>query len=146
MQIHQETLKVSTQNGFSLYDLTAEVQHVIDQAHIRQGQVLLFVQHTTTALAINENETRLWEDIRTFAEKLAPAGDRYLHNDLHLRTVPPDEPQNAHAHLIAMLMNTNETIPVADGRLQLGQYQSILLIDLDGPRTRQIHCQVWGLS
>jgi secondary thiamine-phosphate synthase enzyme len=146
MQIHQETLKVSTQTGFSLYDLTPEVQQVIDQAQIRQGQVLLLVQHTTTALTINENETRLWEDIRMFAEKLAPVGDRYLHNDLHLRTVPPDEPKNAHAHLIAMLMDTNESIPIVDGRLQLGQYQSILFIDLDGPRLRQIHCQVWGLS
>jgi secondary thiamine-phosphate synthase enzyme len=105
----------------------------------------VFSRHTTTALAVNEDEERLLEDIKVFLEKMAPLNDRYLHNDLHLRpNIPPDEPKNAHSHLMAMMLNNSEIIPIVDGKLGLGTYQSILFFELDGARQRTVFCQVAG--
>ncbi len=87
---------------------------------------------------------RLLEDLKTYFEKLAPATAKYLHNDLHLRDVPPDEPENAHSHLIAMTLNNSETIPLIDGQLALGKWQSVLFFELDGSRRREILIQISG--
>jgi secondary thiamine-phosphate synthase enzyme len=105
---------------------------------------IVFVRHTTTAVAINEYEERLLEDIKNHFQKLAPPTEKYLHNDLHLRDVPLDEPINAHSHLIAMMLNNSETIPIVDGKLALGTWQSVLFIELDGPRRRSVLIQISG--
>jgi secondary thiamine-phosphate synthase enzyme len=76
--------------------------------------------------------------------KLAPETEKYLHNDLHLRDVPPDEPMNAHSHLMAMMLNNSEIIPIVDGDLALGTWQSVLFFELDGPRSRSILIQISG--
>jgi secondary thiamine-phosphate synthase enzyme len=98
----------------------------------------------STALAINEYEERLLTDICAYLRKLAPPGDRYRHNDLHLRDVPPDEPENAHSHLMAMTLSTSEVVPIVAGKLALGTYQSVLFLELDGPRQRSLFVQVTG--
>ncbi len=67
-----------------------------------------------------------------------------LHNDLHLRDVPPDEPINAHSHLMAMMLSTSEVIPIVDGKLALGTWQSLLFFELDGPRKRTVFVQISG--
>ena len=101
------------------------------------------LQHTTTALVVNENEERLLADIEAFFLQLAPADRPYRHNDLHLRPgIPPDEPRNAHSHLIALMLGNHLSLPVVAGRLGLGRYQSVLLVELDGPRTRQVLVQL----
>jgi secondary thiamine-phosphate synthase enzyme len=87
----------------------------------------------------------LIEDIKVFLSKLVPESECYLHNDLHLRkNIPEDEPINAHSHLMAMMLNNNEIIPIVDGKLALGTYQSVLFFELDGARKRTILCQIWG--
>ena len=111
---------------------------------IKNGQALIFSRHTTTALAINENEERLLDDTKAYLRKLAPESEKYLHNDLHLRDVPPDEPMNAHSHLTAMTLSTSEVIPIMEGRLALGTWQSVLFFDLDGPRKRTVMIQLSG--
>lgn len=144
--IQSQSLELKTKKSFEVIDLTPLIQAEIKQSRILQGQALVTVQHTTTAIAINENEERLWQDIQTFFNRLVPESDRYLHNDLHLRDVPENEPVNAHSHLIAMLLNTSEAIPIQNGFLKLGTYQSILFLELDGPRTRTVFCQMSGLQ
>lgn len=145
MRCIHHTFVLPTTAPFQVLDLTPQIQEWLATAAVVQGQITVMGQHTTTALAINENEARLWEDIRVFLEKLAPASDRYLHNDLHLRDVPPDEPINAHAHLMAMLMQTSVVLPIIEGKLVLGTYQSVLMLELDGPRTRRVLCHVIAL-
>lgn len=140
-------LELETEPGIGIYNITAEVQAFLTSTAIQHGQVLIFSRHTTTALAINEHEERLLEDTKRFLRKLAPESDSYLHNDLHLRpNIPPDEPMNAHSHLMAMMLATSEIVPVVDGKLALGTYQSILFFELDGPRKRTVLCQVSGES
>jgi secondary thiamine-phosphate synthase enzyme len=95
--------------------------------------------HTTCALSVNENEKRLFDDIRDFFLTIAPVEGPYKHNDLHLRiNIPPDEPENAHAHLIAMMLGNSEIVTVPKGSLGLGRYQSILLLEMDGPSMSQL--------
>ncbi|NET45655.1 secondary thiamine-phosphate synthase enzyme YjbQ [Okeania sp. SIO2B3] len=144
MSIQNEFLEIETTPGIEIYNITPQIIDVLNASGIKNGQVIVFSQHTTTALAINENEERLITDLKVYLRKLAPESDKYLHNDLHLRDVPPDEPINAHSHLMAMTLNNNEVIPVVDGKLALGTWQSVLFFELDGPRKRNILVQVSG--
>ncbi|MBD0362458.1 MAG: YjbQ family protein [Coleofasciculus sp. C3-bin4] len=144
MQIINEVIEVETDEGIGIYNITAQVAKLIQVSEIKNGQVLVFSRHTTTALAINENEERLLEDVKVHLRKLASPSDRYLHNDLHLRDVPEDEPMNAHSHLMAMMLSTSEVVPVVDGQLALGTWQSILFFELDGPRKRTVFVQITG--
>ncbi len=144
MLIKNELLEIETAPGIEIYNITPQVIDVLTKTGITDGQVIVFSRHTTTALAINENEERLIEDLKVYLRKLAPESDKYLHNDLHLRDVPPDEPINAHSHLMAMTLNNSEVIPVVEGKLALGTWQSILFFELDGPRKRNVLVQVTG--
>ena len=145
MQIINHTITVETAAGINIYDITPQISKILAQTEVKNGQVLVFVKHTTTAVAINEYEVRLLEDLKNYFARLAPKDDKYLHNDLHLRNVPPDEPKNAHSHLIAMMLNNSETIPVIEGKLGLGTYQSVLFFELDGARKRHISVQITGI-
>jgi secondary thiamine-phosphate synthase enzyme len=131
-------LAVTTTAAMSVHDLTAQLQALIDAAGIREGLLTAVGQHTTTALVINEAEERLWHDIEHFFTALVPADRPWRHNDLHLRDVPPDEPRNAHAHLIALMLGNQLCVPIVAGRLGLGRYQALLLVELDGPRQRDV--------
>ena len=144
MKIVNEIIEIKTDTGINIYNITPQVKDILTATEITNGRIIVFVKHTTTAVAINEYEVRLLEDIKQHFAKLAPGDAKYLHNDLHLREVPPDEPENAHSHLIAMMLNNSETIPIVDGNLALGTYQSILFFELDGARKRQILVQITG--
>ncbi|MEH2274445.1 MAG: secondary thiamine-phosphate synthase enzyme YjbQ [Nostoc sp.] len=144
MPIINKLIEIETEPKINIYNITLQIQNFLASTSIKNGQILVFSRHTTTALAINENEVRLLEDIKMFLQKLAPESDRYLHNDLHLRDVPEDEPINAHSHLMAMMLTTSEIIPIVDGKLALGTWQSVLFFELDGPRKRTVFVQISG--
>ncbi|OUL26180.1 secondary thiamine-phosphate synthase enzyme YjbQ [Nostoc sp. 106C] len=144
MAIINKLIEIATDEGINIHNITPKIQDLIASTSIQNGQALVFSRHTTTALAINENEERLLEDIKVFLRKLAPESERYLHNDLHLRDVPEDEPINAHSHLMAMMLTTSEVIPIVDGKLALGTWQSVLFFELDGPRKRTVFVQIFG--
>ena len=144
MPIFNQFISLETEAGINILNLTPKIEEIMANTSIKNGQVIVFSRHTTTALAINEYEVRLLEDLKNHFDKLAPPTDKYLHNDLHLRDVPLDEPMNAHSHLIAMMLNNSETIPLVDGQLALGKWQSVLFFELDGPRRRNILIQISG--
>lgn len=144
MNIKPFSIELETGQGISIHDLTNRIHERIAESGVENGFVTVTSQHTTTALAINEYEERLLEDIKAFLARLIPADDRYLHNDIHLRDCPPDEPENAHSHLAALLLGSSEVIPLVAGKLVLGQWQSIMLYELDGPRRRKVAIQVYG--
>lgn len=144
MPIINKIIEIETATGINIYNITPQIKDFISKTGIKNGQVLVFSRHTTTALTINEDEERLLEDIKIFLNKLAPETDRYLHNDLHLRIVPENEPMNAHSHLMAMMLTTSEVIPIVDSNLALGRWQSVLFFELDGARKRTIFLQISG--
>jgi secondary thiamine-phosphate synthase enzyme len=138
-------LVLPTGSGITCHNITAPLQALVEEAGLREGLLVAAGQHTTTALVVNEAEERLLADIATFFAQLVPADRPYLHNDLHLRPgIPADEPRNAHSHLIALMLGNHLSLPVHQGRLGLGRYQAVLLVDLDGPRTREVLVQLHG--
>lgn len=144
MQIRNEVIELNTDSGIGIYNITPQIVKLLNITSIINGQVLVFSQHTTTALAINEDEERLLEDVKRHLTLLAPPSASYLHNDLHLRDVPPDEPINAHSHLMAIMLSSSEVIPIVNRKLALGTWQSVLFFELDGPRERSIFIQISG--
>lgn len=144
MKQYFEKLNISTRAAPEFIDLNQAINAILKKSGVVNGIVCVSGNHTTTAITINENETRLLLDIEHFLETLAPSKGRYLHNDIHLRDCPPDEPENAHAHLIAMMFGNSESLPVQDGQAVLGKWQSLFLVELDGPRDRTVNVQVIG--
>jgi secondary thiamine-phosphate synthase enzyme len=144
LKIISSYIEIETGEGIALHDLMPGIKDAVAKSGIKDGFVTVTSQHTTTAIAINENEERLVKDVKTFLNRLVPPADRYLHNDIALRDCPPDEPENAHSHLAAMLLGSSEVIALAGGELVFGQYQSVMLYELDGPRSRKVNVQVYG--
>ena len=144
MKIIPAFIEVQTGQGISLHYLMPDLRKLVIRSSVQNGFVTVTSQHTTTAIAINENEERLIADIKSFLTRLIPPDDRYLHNDIALRDCPPDEPENAHSHLAAMLLGSSEVVTLANGELVLGQYQSVMLYERDGPRKRRVSMQVYG--
>jgi secondary thiamine-phosphate synthase enzyme len=147
VQIIHKIFEIKNHSSIEIQNVTFLIEKFLNQTASANGQVLVFSRHTTTAIAINEDEERLLEDLKVYLKKLAPPTDKYLHNDLHLRkNLPPNEPINAHSHLLAMTLSTSEVIPIIDGKLALGTWQEILFCELDGPRNRTLLVQISGIK
>lgn len=144
MHSHYHSIELETGPGLHLYDLTPALCQAVAESGIRHGLAAVTSRHTTTALTVNEHEERLLEDIRRFFTELVPADRGYLHNDLERRDCPPDEPRNAHAHIMATLLGSSESFPIVDGAPALGRWQSLMLVELDGPARRRVQVQMVG--
>jgi len=121
-----ESLTVSTSSRLEVLDVTDRVDAAVPEG--ATGTVTVFSTHTTAAVAINEAEGRLLADLEEFLSNLVVDGG-WRHDEID---------DNADAHLRASLIGPSETIPVVDGDLQLGTWQSILLVECDGPRSRTV--------
>jgi secondary thiamine-phosphate synthase enzyme len=133
-------IAVETTRAPEFIDITTQVRgHVLDSG-VRDGLACIYSKHTTAAIKINENEPLLLTDMVRFLQQMAPVDQYYAHNDFTIRTVnmSEDECPNGHSHCAHLTLGTSETIPIIDGELQLGQYQSIFVIELDRPREREI--------
>lgn len=139
-------LHLTTQKAPEFIDITDWVNECVASSRVANGFVVVYSKHTTAAIKINENEPLLLEDMATFLEKFSPRENGYQHNDFSIRTVNmnPDESPNGHAHLQHLLLGTSETVPLIDGAMQFGRYQSVFFIELDHPRKREVMVQVVG--
>jgi secondary thiamine-phosphate synthase enzyme len=140
-------LQVPTQDPIQFIDITDSVQAAVHAAGLRDGIVTVYSRHTTASVRIQEDEPLLLEDLRCFLERCAPSEHPYRHNDFRVRTVHmhDDENPNGHSHCLQMMLGTSETIPVSHGRLELGTWQRVFLVELDGPRGhREVLVQTLG--
>jgi secondary thiamine-phosphate synthase enzyme len=136
MTAHGGLLRFSTPGRGEIVDLTEGVASVVARSEVRQGVAVVFGVGSTVAVTTMEFEPGAVADLRAALERLLPAGAEYEHNRLNADT-------NAHAHLRAALIGPSESIPVVDGRLALGTWQQIVLLDLDvRPRERTVHVSV----
>jgi secondary thiamine-phosphate synthase enzyme len=127
-------------------DLTELVAERVRQSGVGEGMVTVQSRHTTAAVCVNENEPLLIADFQDLLERWAPAGARYRHNDLRARAeAPPEEKPNGHAHARALLLGVSVCLTVAQGQVDLGDWQSVFLVELDGPRRRTLSIQVLGV-
>ncbi len=124
-------LTIKTGKGRQAIDITDKVERQIAQAGIREGICLLCIQHTTATLTVGEVGEGTEEDlVEVLWEMIPKIRFRHAHNPAH-----------APAHMIASILGPSLALPVSGGRLVLGTWQSVLLIELDGPRERSIHLQ-----
>jgi len=136
---------VRTRQPSEFVDLTPRVEAFVRAAGLVTGWVNVQTRHTTTGLLVNELEPLLLGDLTTLLERLAPRGAGYAHDALHRRDgVPPDERPNGHSHAKASLLRSSETLNVVGGSLQLGRWQRVLLVELDGPRAREVSLVALG--
>jgi secondary thiamine-phosphate synthase enzyme len=140
MPFHIATVSTPTLRPVDVIDITNEVRDALESSGFREGTVTILSRHSTAYVNINEKEPQLVQDMVTFLKRLVPKDGDYLHN-----INPIDGRDNAHSHLMGLFMNCSETIPFTDGKLLLGKWQSIFLIELDGPRPeRNVLVQISG--
>jgi secondary thiamine-phosphate synthase enzyme len=134
-----QRLDIETTKRVEIRDLTETVQEILRNAGVDAGLVTLSSMHTTTAIFVNEPQTALLEDMEQLFERLAPRAEDWKHNDPRYSDC---DRQNADAHLRAVVLGNSVTLQVAEGALTMGQWQRILMAELDGPRTRQLVLQI----
>jgi secondary thiamine-phosphate synthase enzyme len=143
LTIHGETIVISTDQRIELVDLTNRIMEFAKKFNIKEGLVSLWSMHTTCALFINEFQTALLSDIKRFLEQMVQRDAEWLHNN-------PDHSDcdrfNADSHLRALLLGHSLTLQVSGGEVVLGQWQRILMAELDGPRARTLRIQLMGVS
>ena len=142
MIVRGETLVVSTSDRIELVDLTARVMDLAKDAGVREGVVSLWSMHTTCALFINEAQRALHADIKRFLEQVVTRDSDWMHNDPNHSDC---DRMNADSHLRAMLLGHSLTLQISGGEIVLGQWQRLLMAELDGPRERSIRAQMMGI-
>ena len=143
--VHSRQLRVRTATPRQFIDVTEAVAEEVRRSRVRHGLVCVQTLHTTTAVVVNENEAGLLQDMAEVLERLVPSGRGYRHDDLERRPgAPPDEPANGDAHCKAMLLSASQTLTIQGGRIQLGRWQRIFLVELDGGRVRTVSVTVLG--
>jgi secondary thiamine-phosphate synthase enzyme len=136
MPVRTEQLSLRTAGDTDFVDITAQVQSLVDDAGIASGQALAFVRGSTAAISTMEHEPGGVHDLREALERLIPTGGDYEHNRLN-------HDSNSHAHQRATIVGPSEAVPVIDGRLALGTWQQLVLIDFDDrPRERTVVVQI----
>jgi secondary thiamine-phosphate synthase enzyme len=138
MKVHSETVVLETRSRVELQDVTQTVEKVVSKSGVSKGFVNIFSMHTTLGLYLNENESNLKRDVLEFLEKLAPVGRSYHHDSV-------DPTANTFSHLRSILLSPVVTLPIEDGRLVRGTWQSVIAAEFDGPRTRRLYIQVVGV-
>jgi secondary thiamine-phosphate synthase enzyme len=134
--VHSGELRLSTKGDSDIIDITSGVQRIVATSGVAEAQATAFVRGSTAAVTTMEFEPGGVHDLQTMVERLIPAAGDYEHNRLNHDT-------NSHAHQRASLVGSSETVPVLDGRLALGTWQQLVLIDFDDrPRERSVVVQV----
>jgi secondary thiamine-phosphate synthase enzyme len=128
MKVHVEEFHVSTKAREEVVVVTDKVESIVARSGVRNGVALIYVPHATALLTANENEQRLIQDILNKLRALFPRGAGYRHDEID---------DNANAHLANLFVGFHLVMPVVDGRLRRGTWQEVMLVEMDGPRSRR---------
>jgi secondary thiamine-phosphate synthase enzyme len=118
--------------------ITGDIEDFLHESGITNGTITVYSPHTTCAIKIMENESRLLRDQERFMERIVPRSEYYFHDDIEHRPVPDNERINAYSHLRSFLASTSETLPIFDGKLPLGRWQEVMLVEFDIGRDRKV--------
>ncbi|HXH07957.1 MAG TPA: secondary thiamine-phosphate synthase enzyme YjbQ [Vicinamibacterales bacterium] len=143
LSVHGETFTVQTDQRVEVIDLTDRIMGLVRRLRIREGIVSLWSLHTTCAVFINEFQQALLADIKRFLEQVVARDAEWLHND---PAHSDCDRMNADSHLRALVLGHSLTLQVSGGEVVLGQWQRILMAELDGPRARTLRVQVMGVA
>lgn len=133
LKIFTETLTFSTKGEIEFIDLSDKVKEVVSKSGVKNGLVHVFAPHATGIIILTELESGVLEDIKSLLEQLVPSRGRFRH------------PSNAFAHLRSVLLPPDKTLPVVDGRVAFGTWQSLVFVETDvHSRRRSVIVQVLG--
>ena len=135
MRAHTEYLWFTTRNRRELVNITERLAAIVEQAKVAEGLCLVSAMHITAAIWVNDEESGLKQDVMTWLEHLAPAGD-YLHHQTG--------EDNADAHLKRTLMHHQVVLPVTHGKLDLGPWEQVFYAEFDGRRKKRVVVKVLG--
>ena len=143
---HHTTIHITTRQPTEFIDLTDRLERLVADTGLRFGILNVQTLHTTTAVVVNEHEPQLLADFQALLETAAPDDGRYRHDDMTARTVnvTDRERPNGHGHCRALLLPSSVCLNVTGGRLLLGRWQRVFVVELDGPRERQVSVLVFG--
>ena len=133
MKVFNQSIEFSTKGEIDFIDLTERAQALVSKSQVKSGIAHVFAPHATGIIIITEDDWNLLEDIKKALEKLIPKQAQYRH------------PSNAHSHLRSILFSPDKTLPIIDGRLALGTWQSLFYVETDvHPRQRTVIIQILG--
>jgi secondary thiamine-phosphate synthase enzyme len=135
VKVFSGQFSIQTSKQIELVNISSEIDRVISRSGVADGLTTVYSPHTTTGIIINENEGRLVRDIEASVKEIIPWDKDYGHNSID---------DNAPAHIAGAILGCGVTVPIAGGRLELGTWQSIFLVELDGPRQREIKVKIVG--
>lgn len=129
MVVINKSIKIDTSSNFQIIDITSDIIAIFNEINkenkFNEGIINVFTKHSTSAIRVNENEKGLLNDFEKVLKGLVMENDNYRHDFID---------NNAASHIRAFILGSSETIPIVDGRLGLGTWQSIFFVELDGPR------------
>jgi secondary thiamine-phosphate synthase enzyme len=149
VKVHQQERHFRTRGGLHVSDITDEVAAIVRDSGVIDGICCVYSPHTTCCVRVNEMETGIFEDFARLLSRLIPHDTYYAHDDWDRRTENISEDEmgvgNGHSHCMSMILGSaSESIPVADGELQLGTWQRVLFVELDRERDRRWIAKVVG--
>ena len=141
MKSRMKTVSLETEGKQQMLNLTPVLGDAVAESGIRNGIAGIYCQHTTAAVFISEFQAALIDDVAVFLGRVVDGDLFYKHNSPEFSDC---DRQNAASHLRSLLLSHSVLVPVADGKPVLGQFQSVILAELDGPRLRTLEVQVLG--
>jgi secondary thiamine-phosphate synthase enzyme len=135
MQIRERTVSVESSDRFEIRDVTPEVTAAVEDIGASDGIVWVSTPHTSAALSTNEYEEKLLWDMKQYFIEHVPPNDGYFHDLDHIRR---EEAPNAHAHIIASMIDRDVLTLLRDGELDLGSWEAFMFFELCGPREREV--------
>ncbi|MGH9849843.1 MAG: secondary thiamine-phosphate synthase enzyme YjbQ [Blastocatellia bacterium] len=145
-KVFHRRIRLTTSERLQFIDLTERIIELVKESGIQHGLVNVQTRHTTTAIIVNEHEPLLLEDMKKALDRIAPPDQYYQHNDFSIRTVNLEEEENGngHSHCQALFLPTAEQLNLTSGRLELGKWQRIFLLELDCARERSVSVMIFG--
>jgi secondary thiamine-phosphate synthase enzyme len=132
-KVFNDSITFQTKGEIDFVDLSDEIQKIIDKSKVQNGIVHVFAPHATGILILTENDPALLADISSFLQDIIPNNSYYNH------------PSNAHSHLRSMLLPPDKTLPIINGKVLFGTWQSLMFVETDvAPRKRTVIIQVLG--
>jgi secondary thiamine-phosphate synthase enzyme len=138
MKVHTEYLTFETHKRREMVHITPQVEEIVGRSGVADGLCFVSPMHITAAVYVNDHEDGLIHDIAEWLEELAPANPNYRHHQTG--------EDNADAHLKALLLHHETTLPVTGARLDLGTWQRIFYAEFDGQRRKRVIVKVLGVT
>ena len=142
VKVFSKTIEVKTTERTDLINLTDEIRSFVEATEIADGHIQVSVLHTTAGIFVNEWQDALVTDMKSIIEKVVPQDVYYKHNDLEFSDC---DKNNAHSHLRNVVLGHCLTLPISQGQIVLGRWQTIIFSEFDGPNQRKVFLQVFGI-